>query len=62
MEEALYNLIKNIQERKSNNGLAPTHVLRVEIDIAVSNALNKLYSEGKISVGRTLNDKWIAVK
>lgn len=61
MEEVLYNLIKHIQERKTNSGVAPAHVLKIEIDTEVNKALNNLYKDGKIRIGRTLNDKWISV-
>jgi len=61
MEEIVYNLIREIQERKSGNGLAPTHVLRIELEVEVSKALNKLYEQGRIKVGKSLNDKWISV-
>lgn len=59
MEEQLLILIQNIQDRKTASGIAPVHVLRSEIDKAISASLNAMYEDRKINVGRTLNDKWI---
>jgi hypothetical protein len=61
MEEILYQLIKDISERKSMEGIAPTHVMKIDIDRLVANSLNNLHKQGRIKVGRTINDKWISI-
>lgn len=61
MEEQLLILIQNIQDRKTASGIAPVHVLRSEIDKAVSASLNTLFTDGRIEVGNTSNDKWIKI-
>lgn len=61
MREALLVLIREITERRIAEGKHPTHATRLDIDRAVNTALNELFTEGKISVGQTMNDKWIRV-
>lgn len=60
MEEALFKLIGIIADRKAALGIVPTHALRSEIEQEVSKALNQLYTDGRIKVGKTLNSKWIS--
>ena len=61
MEEALLKFIQTTQDRKVESGIVPIYTLRLEIEKAVSAALNELYKKGVITVGDTLNDKWIAI-
>jgi len=62
MEAALLELIREISESKKTSGHFPTFVLRQEINQAVTDTLNKLYAEGKLNAGKTINDKWMEVK
>ena len=61
MEEALLEVISRIVETKKQSGVFPTYALSREVYNEVAKTLNKLYSEGKIKVGNTLNDKWIEI-
>ena len=62
MEEALLKTIREITARKESEGTAPTYTTRLELERAVSDALNRLYANGEIQVGRTANDKWIKAR
>lgn len=61
MEEALLQLVRDIQDRKREGHISPTHSLKQEVFTEVANALNNLYLAGKIEVGDTINDKYIKV-
>lgn len=61
MEEALLQLVREIQDRKEKEHISPAHSLKHEVFTEVSNALNNLYLAGKIEVGDTINDKYIKV-
>ena len=61
MEEAILELISRMTEEKRLSCKFPTYVQRLEIDKMVSAALNKLYADGRIRVGKTANDKWIEI-
>lgn len=61
MEESLLEVISRIVENKKQSGVFPTYALSREVYSEVAKTLNKLYSEGKIKVGNTLNDKWIEI-
>lgn len=61
MEEALLEVISRIVEEKKQSGVFPIYALSRDVYNDVAKTLNKLYSEGKIKVGKTLNDKWIEI-
>lgn len=49
------------QEREQEHK-SPVFVLRIDFMRRVNDALNRLYKEGKIQVGETLNDKYITTR
>ena len=49
------------QEREQEHK-SPVFVLRIDFMRRVNDALNRLYKEGKIRVGETLNDKYISTR
>ena len=59
MEEAIKQAIRDISARKKAEGIVPNYATRRELERAVSDALNTLYSRQEIAVGTTANDKWI---
>lgn len=59
MQAAILKTIREITARKVSEGIAPDHVTRIELERAVSDAINDLYKRGEITVGVTLNSKWI---
>jgi hypothetical protein len=59
MKDVLFELIKSLEEKKKADKTYPYHVMRQEVYAAVADALNDLYKEGRISVGVSLNDKWV---
>lgn len=61
MDTELLNIIKHLQNAKETAKIEPSHVLRIELHREIDKALNRLYSSGKITVGNTINDKWIKI-
>lgn len=62
MEEAILSYIQNEKTRKESNNIYPTYVLNIDIYNEVNRVIDKLYTDGKISIGDTVNHKWIAIK
>jgi hypothetical protein len=64
-EERIIDIIRRIEARKTAANRVPSHATFVEVANAYGNAdeareeLNRLYREGKIEAGRTLNDRYI---
>ncbi|MDH6304631.1 hypothetical protein M2459_001367 [Parabacteroides sp. PF5-5] len=57
-------IINQIEEDKKKRKIHPTHATLLEIsrlceDIDVKSELNRLYLEGKIEVGNTINGKFV---
>lgn len=61
LEEALLEVIAEIQERKVQRRVEPALCTRVEVMNEMNNALNRLFTSKKIEVGNTINDRWIKV-
>jgi hypothetical protein len=66
LNEQIYCDIQRLENDKIYNGIYPTHVVSLELISytkierkLLQKALNELYRNGQIEVGRTLNDKWI---
>lgn len=59
LKTALLNILKEQEKAKSNKRIVPSHSLLIPLHQTVNDALNELYSEGKIDVGPTMNDKYI---
>jgi len=67
----LIEIINKLEEENKRNKIAPSHVLFIPLlseciklgitKEELSAELNKLYKNGKIKVGRTINDKHISV-
>lgn len=60
-DNAVYDLLKSMQEEREKAGKHPTHVLYLEVVRALRDSLNTLKVKGKIQVGDTANDKYIRV-
>ena len=68
----IFKIINQISNEKKARNIEPTHALfkdvfdRATIEgIAadeIRNGLNKLFVNGEIEVGRTINDKYIKIK
>lgn len=58
-QDALLGEIKAMCARIEENHIAPTHIMAVEVDRMVKDALNELYHRDLIDVGHALNDRWI---
>ena len=70
IEEKVMQVLEDMVLERVNSGRAPYHVLRMDLAKAtagkhaqaeVDKALNSLYRAGKIKVGNTINDKFIAL-
>ena len=61
MDEHLLSIIKYLQTAKETAKIEPSHILSVELWNEIKNALNRLYKDGKIKVGNTINDKYIKI-
>lgn len=67
----IIEIINKLEEENKRKKIAPSHVLFIPllrecIDLGItreelSAELNKLFKDGKIKVGRTINDKHISV-
>lgn len=65
----LLELIKQMEDEKKQNKISPSHALfiplkNMALELGMSNdqitdQLNELYKQGKIKVGKTINDKFI---
>lgn len=61
MDEHLLSIIKHLQTAKETAKIEPSHILSVELWNEIKNALNRLYKDGRIKVGNTINDKYIKI-
>jgi hypothetical protein len=65
--DRIMTVIRRIEAGKVAANRVPAHALFIEVANAYGNAdeareeLNRLYREGKIEVGRTVNDRYIRV-
>ncbi len=59
----LLDQLKQIKSDKESKGLFPTHIMITEIEMTeeVRAELNRLYKEGKIRKGETINSHFIEV-
>jgi hypothetical protein len=59
----LLDQLKQIKSDKESKGLFPTHIMITEIEMTeeVRAELNRLYKEGKIRKGETINSNFIEV-
>ena len=61
MEDELVDIIRNVEQEKTENGLAPVHAMLLSdimpaVKKLVKDTLNKLVKEKRISWFRTIND------
>ena len=61
LEDALLEIIAEIQERKVQRRVEPALCTRMEVIVEMNEALNRLYTSKRIEVGHTINDRWIKV-
>jgi hypothetical protein len=61
-ENALLKELANMQKEREAQNITPTHLLYVDVKNRLNSALNALYEEKKIKVGKTINDKYISVE
>jgi hypothetical protein len=62
----IFSIIQDITSAKQEAHTEPSYALEREVlDKVTKEAkkeLNGLYTQGKIDVGKTINDKWIKIK
>lgn len=51
-----------MEQEREQGKKHPAFVLRIDFIKRVNAALNRLYKEGRISVGDTLNDKYLSTR
>lgn len=61
-DEAILAEIQAMEQEREQEHKSPVFVLRIDFIRRVNDALNRLYKEGKIRVGETLNDKYISTR
>ena len=65
MNDYLLSLIKKLLDEKEVKGISPLNILAndlyKEVLADTKHALNKLYADKKINVGRALNDLYITL-
>lgn len=67
----ILEIIKELEEEKRQNKITPSHALFIPLrnralqlgmsNDSIANQLNDLYKQGKIKVGKTINDKFITI-
>ena len=62
LSEAVFRTISAIEREKEAAGKMPSHAMYEDLTARVRDALNRLYSQGKIKVGNTINSKYITTK
>lgn len=62
LSEAIFRTISAIEREKEAAGKMPSHAMYEDLTAKVHDALNALYSQGRIKVGRTINSKYITTK
>lgn len=62
----ILNIISKLQDERREKNIVPDHVefahLMNEVSKETRSELNKLYSDGKIGIVKTLNDKAVFIK
>lgn len=62
----IYDTIRRLQKEREEQNKVPTHVefahLMNEVSKETRSELNKLYSDGKIGIVKTLNDTAVFIK
>ncbi len=61
-DEAILVELQAMEQEREQENKSPVFVLRIDFMRRVNDALNRLYKEGKIRVGETLNDKYISTR
>lgn len=61
-DEAILAELQAMEQEREQENKSPVFVLRIDFIRRVNDALNRLYKEGKIRVGETLNDKYISTR
>lgn len=62
LSEAIFRTISAIEREKEAAGKMPSNAMYEDLTAKVHGALNALYSQGRIKVGRTINSKYITTK
>lgn len=58
-EKQLLMRLKSIQQVREAQHIEPSHLLYVDAQKLLNDALNALYKQGAIKVGKTINGKYI---
>lgn len=61
MEEALLQILKQMQDEKIAAKKDPNFITRSDLTFGINKMLNELVKSGKIKKGQTLNDLFIKV-
>lgn len=62
LSEAIFRTIAAIEREKEAAGKMPAHAMYEDLISKMRDALNSLYSQGRIRVGNTINSKYITTK
>lgn len=62
LSEAIFRTIAAIEREKEADGKMPAHAIYEDLISKMRDALNRLYSQGRIRVGNTINSKYITTK
>ncbi len=61
IDEILLRTIEELIQRRRETKHVPYHILYQDVIAAVNGSLQRLENSGKITTGRTINDRWINV-
>lgn len=61
-KDAVFNELLGMEQARRDASRMPEHILYRELERHLAAALNALYSDGRLTVGQTVNDKYLRTK
>lgn len=61
-KDAVFNELRDMERARRDANRLPEHILYRELERHLAAALNALYSDGRLAVGQTVNDKYLRTK
>ena len=61
-KDAVFNELRGMEQARRDANRLPENILYRELERHLAAALNALYSDGRLTVGQTVNDKYLRTK
>lgn len=65
MKQLIINIVRDIEKRKADTNVIPTHAVLMEVSNEIHtrliHELNEMQRAGIVEMGRTINDKYIKI-